>query len=117
VKRLLAIAAIVSTAASINGIALPSPAAAQWLGPHLDAQRYDNLRRHQQRQAERRRQERQGQQQQQQGQQQQQPTTSFTMAQRQEAWSRHKAEYRRIMLQQGMAAADRWLDQQLLAGR
>ena len=32
----------------------PAPAAAQFLGPHLDAQRYDNLRRHQQRIAKKR---------------------------------------------------------------
>lgn len=33
------------------------PAAAQWLGPHLDAQRYDNLRRHQQRMQQQRQQQ------------------------------------------------------------
>ncbi|UIJ46123.1 BA14K family protein [Sphingomonas cannabina] len=40
----LAFLAVIGSAA-----ALPMPAAAQWLGPTLDAQRYDNLRRHQQR--------------------------------------------------------------------
>jgi hypothetical protein len=37
------------TAAVAMPATLPQPAAAQWLGPTLDAQRYDNLRRHQQR--------------------------------------------------------------------
>ncbi len=116
VKRLLAIVAIVFTATSVSVVAVPSPAAAQWLGPHLEAQRHDNLRRHQQRLHKKRLQERQAQQPRR-GQQQRQQAAPISMAQRQAAWSRHKAEYRRIMLQRGPGAADRWLDQQMLAGR
>jgi enoyl reductase-like protein len=42
-----------------GGIAYAPPAAAQWLGPTLDAQRHDNLRRHQQRMREKHLQQRQ----------------------------------------------------------
>lgn len=37
------------------GAVTAPPAAAQWLGPYLDSQRYDNLRRHQQRLQQQRR--------------------------------------------------------------
>lgn len=36
----------------------------------------------------------------------------LSLAERQAAWSRNKTEYRRRMLRDGPAAADRWLDQQ-----
>lgn len=36
----------------------------------------------------------------------------LTLAERQAAWSRNKAEYRRRVVQEGQPAADRWLDQQ-----
>lgn len=78
--------------------AAPAPVAAQWLGPTLDAQRWDNLRKHQQRQ--RAQQKRQA----------EHPAGRVTQAERQTAWSRNKAEYRRRMLRDGPASADRWLD-------
>lgn len=87
---------------------IPSaPVAAQWLNPTLDAQRWNNLRSHQQRQRERARQKRKA----------AQPAGRVTQAERQAAWSRNKAEYRRRMLRDGPASADRWLDGLVLAGR
>jgi hypothetical protein len=53
--RLAVLVALVVPAGAVTS----PPAAAQWLGPHLDAQRYDNLRRHQQRLQQRRAQPRQ----------------------------------------------------------
>lgn len=80
--------------------AVPAPVQAQWLGPTLDAQRWDNLRKHQQRQRQRAQQKRQA----------DRPAGRVTQAERQAAWSRNKAEYRRRMLRYGPASADRWLD-------
>ena len=87
--------------------AMPSPAAAQWLTPFLESQRYNNLRNHQLRTHR--------------------PSARHsrpmalaprvTLAQRQAAWARHKAGYRRQLMLGGQARADRWLDQQVLAGR
>jgi hypothetical protein len=88
-------------------LATPQPGLAQWLNPTLDAQRWDNLRKHQQRQRQRAQQKhRQG-----------QPSARVTLAERQAAWSRNKAEYRRRMLRDGTASADRWLDGLVLANR
>lgn len=42
-------------------------------------------------------------------------TSSVSMAERQAAWPRNKDEYRRRMLRDGPAAADRWLDEQVRA--
>lgn len=85
----------------------PAPAPAQWLQPHLDSQRWDNLRKHQQRQRQRAQQKhRQG-----------QPSARVSLAERQAAWSRNKSEYRRRMLRDGTASADRWLDSVVLANR
>lgn len=88
---------------------MTSPAMAQdYLGTHLDNIRDDALRGHQQdmvtdRPGERR--TRTG-----------RPTTSsqarVSQADRQAAWARNKAEYRRRMVRDGPAAADRWLDRQ-----
>ena len=36
----------------------------------------------------------------------------ITLAERQAAWSANKAEYRRRLVRDGQASADRWLDQQ-----
>ncbi|WP_343521577.1 hypothetical protein [Sphingomonas sp.] len=96
-------------AAAVMLFAGPAPAPAQWLNPTLDAQRWDNLRKHQQRQRQRRR----AQQKHRQGQQ----SGRVTRAERQAAWSRNKAEYRRRMLRDGPASADRWLDGLVRAGR
>lgn len=87
----------------------PTPAMAQmdWLSPHLENQRHDNIRRHQQRTVAKRSAD---------TAQSRQTPARITMAQRQSAWSRHKAEYRRRLLREGQAGADRWLDQQILAG-
>lgn len=82
----------------LSTLMVSSPAAAQmdWLSPHLEAKRHDNIREHQQRKKKR---------------------TQITMAERQAAWSRHKSEYRRKLLSEGQRGADLWLDQQILAGR
>jgi len=40
------------------------------------------------------------------------PDRPLTTAERQAAWSLHKAEYRRRLLRDGQASADRWLDSQ-----
>ena len=89
-----------------------SPAAApmDWLSPHLESKRHDNVRKRQQQQHQRNRQL-------QQTKQQTAPGRQITMAERQAAWSRHKSEYRRKLLSEGQTGADRWLDQQILAGR
>ena len=99
----------------------PVPAAAQMdtLTPHLENQRNANIRNHQQRLHEQRTK---GPRTTPQGrvtppQRQTAPHARITPAQRQAAWSRHKAEYRRRLLSGGPASADRWLDQQILAGR
>ena len=47
-----------AAALSLAITSAPMPVAAQFLGPHLEAKRYDNLRRHQQRIAKKRAQER-----------------------------------------------------------
>lgn len=93
--------------AAVMLLAPPAPVAGQWLNPTLDAQRWDNLRKHQQRQRQRAQQKhRQGQQ-----------SSRVTLAERQAAWSRNRAEYRRRMLRDGTASADRWLDSLVLASR
>lgn len=86
---------------------VPAPAEAQWLNPHLDSQRWNNLRKHQQRQRQRAQQKHKH----------AQPADRVTLAERQAAWSRNKAEYRRRMLRDGPASADRWLDSLVLARR
>ena len=45
---------LIALALTLSPTALPTPAAAQFLGPHLEAQRANNLRRHQQRIAKKR---------------------------------------------------------------
>lgn len=52
------LAVLVALAVPAGTVTSP-PAAAQWLGPYLDSQRYDNLRRHQQRLQQQRAQQRQ----------------------------------------------------------
>ena len=41
----------------------------------------------------------------------------LTLAERQAAWSTHKAEYRRRLLRDGQVSADRWLDAQARTAR
>lgn len=84
-----------------------NPVAAQdYLGIHSDTIRDNNLRNHQI--EGQRMQARKG----------NRPTTTATrarrpnLAERQAAWSRNKTEYRKRMLRDGKASADRWLDQQ-----
>lgn len=100
-------AKLLASCAALMLFAGPAPVQAQWLNPTLDAQRWDNLRKHQQRQRQR------AQQKHKQGQQ----SSRVTLAERQSAWSRNKAEYRRRMLRDGTASADRWLDSLVLANR
>ena len=45
------------------------------------------------------------------------PDSPLTLAERQAAWSTHKAEYRRRLLRDGQASADRWLDAQARTAR
>lgn len=98
---------LLAACAAITLLATPQPGFAQWLNPTLDSQRWDNLRKHQQRQRQRAQQKhRQGQQ-----------SSRVTLAERQAAWSRNKSEYRRRMLRDGTASADRWLDGIVLANR
>jgi hypothetical protein len=96
-----------ATCAAAMLFAGPAPAEAQWLQPHLDSQRWSNLQKHQQRQRQRAQQKRKH----------AQPAGRVTLAERQAAWSRNKAEYRRRMLRDGPASADRWLDSLVLARR
>lgn len=93
--------------AAIMLLAPPAPVTAQWLNPTLDAQRWDNLRKHQQRQRQRAQQKRRA----------TQPAGRVSVVERQAAWSRNKTEYRRRMLRDGTASADRWLDGIVLANR
>lgn len=92
-------------------VVMTSPAAAQdYLGTHLDTVREETMRRHQQdmvtdRPGETRSKARTA-----------TPAQArVSQADRQATWSRNKAEYRRRMLRDGPAAADRWLDQQARA--
>ena len=82
---------------------------AQYLDSYLDAQRWARLREHQQEQQKKA------------GQQKprvrSESTKPVTLAERQAAWSRNKTEYRRRMLRDGQASADRWLDSIVRAGR
>ena len=45
------------------------------------------------------------------------PDSPLTLAERQAAWSTHKTEYRRRLLRDGQASADRWLDAQARTAR
>lgn len=84
------------------------PVAAQdYLGTHLDTVREEAMRRHQQDMVTDRSEETRS-----------RATAAsarVSQADRQAAWSRNKAEYRRRMLRDGPAAADRWLDEQARA--
>lgn len=98
-KRKILLAALTG-----SSLLLSDAASAQWLDPTLDSQRWSNLRKHQQRQREKALQQ----------QRQSRPGVEsgkpLTLAERQAAWSRNKAEYRRRLLRDGQASADRWLD-------
>ncbi|HKX89894.1 MAG TPA: hypothetical protein VJM13_11835 [Sphingopyxis sp.] len=98
-------------AAAIAGssLFLVDTAFAQWLEPHLDSQRWSNLRKHQQEQAKKAAEQRKrsG----------AVDTRPVTLAERQAAWSQNKAEYRRRLLRDGQASADRWLDGLVRASR
>lgn len=94
-----------------SSLFLADAAHAQWLGPTLDAQRMDNLRKHQQRQRAKAA-----------GQQTQaQPTErtarTLTRAERQAAWSIHKVHYQRRVVRDGQASADRWFEARARAMR
>jgi hypothetical protein len=100
----MAVAAAVTAA-----VAPPVPALAQmdWLTPHLEIQRQNNIRKHQQGTAGKKAE----------ANAQPQAAPSVTPAQRQAAWSRHRGEYTLRVLRDGQASADRWLDQLVLEGR
>lgn len=96
-KRHLLLAAMAG-----SSLFLADVAQAQWLDPTLDSQRWANLRKHQQEQAKKAAEQRKrggG-----------VDTKPVTLAERQAAWSRNKTEYRKRMLRDGQASADRWLD-------
>jgi hypothetical protein len=117
---------------ALLGLVVLAPGAAagmDWLTPHLESQRFGNQLRRNQRARERTLQGR-GQTQSgtggaaapvPQGGAQPPPAAPArgqpTMAQRQAAWSRHRAEYQRRLLRDGQASADRWLDGHIRAGR
>ena len=87
-----------------SSLVLADAAYAQWLNPTLDAQRWNNLRQHQQRQREKAAEPKR-----------QAPPAArtvqpLTLAERQAAWSSNKAEYQRRLLRDGQVSADRWLD-------
>lgn len=98
-KHKLLLAAMVG-----SSLLVADAAYAQWLDPALDSQRWSNLRKHQQRQREK------AQQQQKQRRAGGESTKPLTLAERQAAWSQNKGEYRRRLLRDGQASADRWLD-------
>lgn len=99
------------TVAMIAGASLfiADAASAQWLNSTLDAQRADNLRKHQQRQAQKAAEK----------QKQPQPKATtprpLTRAERKAAWSIHEAEYRRRAVRDGYASADRWFEERARA--
>ncbi len=102
-------------AALVFGVSctVPIEAEAQWLGPHLEAQRHDNLRKRQQRQHERARarQKAKG-----------APVAgaaaaAISLRERQAAWRADQSEYRQRLLRDGRRSADRWLDQIVLRTR
>ncbi|HEY0595395.1 hypothetical protein [Sphingopyxis sp.] len=103
-KRHLLLAALAG-----SSLCLADAALAQWLEPQLDAQRWANLRKHQQEQAKKAAEQRKrgG----------SVDSKPVTLAERQAAWSRNKSEYRRRMLRDGQASADRWLDTIVRANR
>lgn len=91
---------------------MTSPAGAQdYLGTHVDTVREETLRRHQQDMVT----DRAGETKSRTSGTAAPSRTKVSQADRQAAWSRNKAEYRRRMLRDGPAAADRWLDQQVRA--
>ena len=82
-------------------------ARAQYLDSFLDAQRWSNLREHQQEQQKKAQQQHN-----------RAPNAKpVTLAERQAAWSRNKSEDRRRVVRDGQASADRWLDTIVRAGR
>lgn len=93
----------------------PAPTLAQWLGPHVDSQRWSNLRKHQQK-VHRRNVEK-ANATTSKAQRQDNPAPKLTSSERQSAWSRHKGEYRKRLLRDGQASADRWLDQTAISER
>lgn len=88
-----------------SALLLADAAYAQWLNPHLDSQRWSNLRKHQQRQRQKAIEKRSQMEAGTKG-----PARPLTLSERQAAWSRNKAEYRRRLQRDGQASADRWLD-------
>ena len=103
-RYFIGLAVLVATASP------PIVASAQdTLTPYLESQRWDNVRRTQQAQTQRK-----------DAAEEQEPAKTLppiTMAQRQKAWSRHKAEYRKHLLRSGQKSADAWLDSEIRAGR
>ena len=97
-----------SSVAIIIAFGPAAPAMAQdWLGVHLETQREENLRRHQQEQAgassspdARKR-----------------YSPPISGKARHAAMRRHHREYGRIMKERGYRAADQWLADQVAAGR
>lgn len=93
-------------------LVMASPARAQdYLGTHLDTIREETMRRHQQDMVT----DRTGETESRTTRASASQRSRVSQADRQAVWSRNKAEYRRRMLRDGPAAADRWLDQQAQA--
>lgn len=94
--------------AVVASLGFAAPAVAQdWLGTHLDTQREENMRRHQQEQARTSN----------------KPATRerydppISGKARHAAMRRHHREYARVMKARGADAADQWLADQVAAGR
>lgn len=95
--------------AVVASLSLIAPLAAQdWLGVHLDTQREENMRRHQQEQ-------RIGESHSLNARQRYAP--SISGKQRHAAMRRHHREYDQIRKDRGYRAADQWLAEQVAAGR
>lgn len=93
----------------LASVGLAAPAAAQdWLGTHLDTQREENMRRHQQAQqagvsnAPNNR---------------ERYTPPLSGGARHAAMKRHHREYARVMKERGVSAADQWLADKVTARR
>ncbi|WP_336969795.1 hypothetical protein [Sphingobium aromaticiconvertens] len=102
---------VLMTALAGSSLFLADAAHAQWLGPTLDAQRMDNLRKHQQRQRAK------AAGQQNQAQPAERTARPLTRAERQAAWSIHKVHYQRRVIRDGQASADRWFEARARAMR
>ena len=95
----------------------PAPALTQWLGPHLDAQRSGNLRKHQQRIHSRNAGSEDKTTSKDKAKSEDKAAPKLTASERQAAWSRHKTEYRKRLVLDGRKSADSWLERTAVSER